>query len=70
MAAPNLKSIGDDRCENLRWKGLFIDAAPNPDIPEGEPAYWCLTTQICLGPDSKLVDHYECNPARKCYKPL
>ena len=67
MSVPRLD---EDRCENLRWKGLFIDAAPNPDIPEGEPAYWCLTTQICLGPDGEAVGVEGCTPQRKCYKAL
>jgi hypothetical protein len=58
-----------DRCENLRWKGLFVD--PNQDAPDsGDHIYWCLKTQLALGPDGKLVDKYECNPARGCYRAL
>jgi hypothetical protein len=70
MLPPKLNVVPDDRCENLRWKGLFVEAEHDPNIPQSDPAYWCLTTQICLGPDGKVVDHYECNPARKCYKAL
>jgi hypothetical protein len=66
-----LTNIGQDRCANLRWKGLFIEAAWDPTVPHGnDRAFWCQHTYNCLGPDSKLVDDYECNPARKCYEPL
>lgn len=61
--------IGGDRCESLRWKGLFVDA--ERDTPTGsDHIFWCLKTQIVLGPDGKLVDKYECNAARSCYKAL
>jgi hypothetical protein len=55
-----------ERCEDLRWKGLFIGG----DAPAADSICWCLKTQIGLGPDGKLVDRYECNPARPCYRPL
>jgi hypothetical protein len=55
-----------ERCDNLRWKGLFI----GDDAPAADSICWCLKTQIGLGPDGKLVDRYECNPARPCYRPL
>ena len=32
--------------------------------------YWCHSTQQCMGPDGKAVDHYECNETRQCYKAL
>jgi hypothetical protein len=66
-----LANIGQDRCANLRWKGMFIEAAWDPTVPHGnDRAFWCQHTYNCLGPDSKLVDDYECNPARKCYQAL
>ncbi len=55
--------------ENLRWKGLFVDA--ERDTPTGsDHIFWCLKTQIVLGPDGQLVDKYECNPGRSCYRAL
>ena len=36
------------------------------DIKPGTP----LGTTAVPGPDGKLVDDYECNPARHCYKPF
>ena len=67
----SLTRIDDDRCDNLRWKGLYIDAEWDESIPHsGDRLFWCHKTQQCLGPDGKLVDDYECNPARNCYKPF
>jgi len=67
----SLTRIDDDRCDNLRWKGLYIDAEWDESIPHsGDRLFWCHKTQQCLGPDGKLVDDYECNPARDCYKPF
>ena len=58
-------------CHCLRWKGMFIDAEWDPTVPHGnDRLFWCHKTQICLGPDGKSVDEYECNEARGCYKPL
>jgi hypothetical protein len=66
-----LVNIGEERCKNLRWKGLFIEAAWDPTVPRSnDRAFWCQHTYNCLGPDSKLADDYECNPARKCYEAL
>ncbi len=66
-----LTRIGIDRCENLRWKGMYVDAMWDPSVPHSnDRAYWCQKTQICMGPDGKIVDEYECNETRTCYKPL
>lgn len=60
-----------NRCCNLRWKGLYIDAERNPAEDTSEDtALWCLKTFTCLGPDGQAVDQYECAPSRKCYEPL
>ena len=61
----------EDRCANLRWKGLYMysPGAPPPEI-ESDHVYWCHKTLICLGPDGKGVDDYECCETRTCYKPL
>jgi|YelNatPaOPRAMG01_1025707.scaffolds.fasta_scaffold290642_2 hypothetical protein len=66
---PNIQHT--ERCENLRWKELFIDPSSDPNPPNGEERlFWCLKTQINLGPDGKFVDCYECSPGRSCYQPL
>jgi len=59
-----------ERCEKLRWKGLFVDAIQDPNLASGDRLFWCHTTQTCLGPDGKLADDEECNPARACYRAL
>ena len=52
-------------------KTVHIEAEWDPTVPHsGDRLFWCQTTQQCLGPDGKTVDDYECNPARKCYKPF
>ncbi len=63
METPALKVLG--RCENLRWKGLSVDDQTVQD--NGEHIYWCLKTQIGLGPDGQIVGKYDCNPGRGCY---
>lgn len=61
----------DDRCDNLRWKAMYVEAERTDAAPHsGDRLFWCHKTQQCLGPDGKLVDDYECNPARPCYKPF
>jgi hypothetical protein len=60
-----------DRCENLRWKGLYVTGEEGQSISgSGDRLFWCVKTQTCLGPDGKLVDDYECSPARSCYRAL
>jgi hypothetical protein len=71
MERPSLTKVGMNRCEKLRWKGLFIEAAEDPSIqPNNERSFWCQHTWNCLGPDGKLVDEFECSPARPCYEQL
>jgi hypothetical protein len=66
-----LNRIGDDRCQHLRWKGMFIEAEWDPTVPHGnDRAFWCCRTMINIGPDNKVVDEYECNESRKCYDAL
>jgi hypothetical protein len=55
----------------LRWKGMYIEAEWDPTVPHSnDRLFWCLSTQKCLGPDSKQVDEYDCNETRKCYVAL
>ena len=70
MERANLPVIDDDRCDFLRWKGLFVDVDPNTKYSSGDRLFWCHKTQNCLGPDGRVADDFECNPARGCYKPL
>jgi hypothetical protein len=71
MERPGLTRITDDRCEKLRWKGLYIEALEEPNAQHSnDRAFWCQHTFTCLGPDGKVVDDYECNPARACYEEL
>jgi hypothetical protein len=70
MEGQPLSVIGQDRCTNLCWKGLYIDAVWDPTVPQSERIYWCQHSYNCLGPDGKAVDEYECNPSRACYQSL
>jgi hypothetical protein len=71
MERAGITRIDEDRCANLRWKGMFIDAEWDPTVPHGnDRLFWCHKTQNCLGQDGKIVDEYECNEGRGCYKPL
>ena len=50
---------------------MFIEAEWDPTIRHSnDSAYWCQRTFICIGPDGKLVDEFECSPARPCYVEL
>ena len=35
MERAGLTRPDDDRCDNLRWKGMFIDAMWDPKVPHG-----------------------------------
>lgn len=50
---------------------MFFDTpGARKDPHRTEHAYWCHQTQNCMGPDSVVVDQYECNETRKCYQAL
>lgn len=72
MERPGVTPVDDDRCDLLRWKGIFIETEWDPkQVPHsGDRLFWCHKTQNCLGPDGKVVDEYECNETRGCYKAL
>jgi hypothetical protein len=71
MEPATLTRIDDDRCANLRWKGMFIPAEWDPTVQRcNDRAFWCQKTAIVLGPDGQLVDEYECHDGRKCYEAL
>jgi hypothetical protein len=57
-----------ERCGNIRWKGMFVDAEWDPTVPRSsDHLCWCLHTQNCLGPDGQVVGEDACNPNRSCY---
>lgn len=71
MERSSLVRIDDDRCDFLRWKGMYIPAEWDPTVQHGnDRLFWCHKTQNCLGPDGQIVDEYECHPKRNCYLPL
>lgn len=71
MEQPGLTILDDDRCEHLRWKSMYFETSWDPTVPRSnERLFWCHKTQQCTGPDSQLVDDYECNAARNCYRGL
>jgi hypothetical protein len=65
------KKVSMNRCEKLRWKGMYIEAECDPaDHYSNDGAFWCQHTFTCLGPDGKVADEFECSPARNCYEQL
>ena len=71
MERPGLTKVSMNRCEKLRWKGLYIEAVEDPSIaPNNDRSFWCQHTWNCVGPDGQLVDEFECSPARNCYEQL
>ena len=69
MSQPLFNVLPPGRCENLRWKGLFVDPSQT-SADSNDHIFWCHTTQLVLGPDGGLVDKHECNPGRSCYRAL
>lgn len=71
MEPAGLNVIDHNRCANLRWKGMFIDAEWDPTVQRGnDRLFWCVHTQNCLGPDGKLAADDECSKDRGCYEAL
>ncbi len=63
-------NVLNERCENLRWKGLFIDGGEGISTTGTPPIFWCLKTQLGIGPDGQLVGREECGPDRSCFRDL
>ncbi len=58
-------------CRRLRWKGMFIDAEPDPSIPNTRDGFfWCSLTMTCLGPDGRVADEESCCLGRGCHEAL
>ena len=71
---PELDNLNPNRpnlCSSLRWKGQFYTVTErDPEVTPSISAYfWCLHTQLCLGPDGGLAEPGECDKAgRACHK--
>lgn len=60
-----------NRCEKLRWKGMFIEADRDVNAQPGiHGPFWCQHTFKPFGPDGQSVDEFECCAARSCYEQL
>ena len=71
MERSSLARIDTDRCQCLRWKGMYVLSEVDPLVGHSNDGlFWCHNTSNCLGPDGKVVDDYECNETRECYKAL
>jgi hypothetical protein len=71
MERSSLARIDTDRCQNLRWKGMYVLSEVDPLVGHSNDGlFWCHTTSNCVGPDGKVVDDYECNETRECYRAL
>jgi len=60
--------LDEDRCQSLRWKGLFVLSESSRRTPT--TASSGHKTHQCIGPDAKIADDYECNETRGCYEAL
>lgn len=66
-----IKGLRENVCRRLRWKGMFIDVAPDPTIPNtSDGFFWCTHTMNCLGPDGKVAERDSCREGRRCYEAL
>jgi hypothetical protein len=67
----NLTGAGQSYCRRLRCKEMFVDTGlPFHPAQSASGAYWCNSTQNCLGPDGEVVDVESCKPGRACYEAL
>ena len=58
-------AVGRTAAITCAGRACIIEAEWDPTVPHGnDRSFWCQQTQKCLGPDGKIVDDYECNPAR------
>lgn len=71
FAGAREKGKGGGCCCQLRWKGMFIDAEPDPSIPNTRDGFfWCSLTMTCLGPDGRVADEESCCHGRGCFETL
>ena len=65
------RSRGPSCCARLRWKGMFVDAEPDPDVRNTRDGFfWCSLTMTCLGPDGRVADEESCRQGRVCHEEL
>jgi len=58
-----------ESCRRLRWKGMFVDAEPDPTVPSpGDGFCWCSLTAGLLGPDGRPAERDACDGRRSCYE--
>jgi hypothetical protein len=56
-------------CACLRWKGMYIDAEPDPLVPNpGDGLCWCRHTMTNVGPDGKAAEPDRCGEERSCFE--
>ena len=58
-------------CARLRWKGMFVDVEPDPEVPNPRDGFcWCGVTMTCLGPDGRVADEGRCSggSGRLCFE--
>lgn len=61
--------MGPDTCRCLRTKGMFIDAEPDPAVPDTSSGiYWCIHTMNQLGPDGEVAGPERCVQGRGCWE--
>lgn len=67
----DLGTQGRSCCARLRWKGMFVDAEPDPSIPNTRDGFfWCSLTMNCLGPDGRVAEEESCRQGRVCHEEL
>ncbi len=60
---------GFDLCRRLRFKGMFVEAEPDPSVPNtSDGMFWCTHTMNCLGPDGQVAGRDQCGPGRDCHE--
>lgn len=71
MIMLDVEQIKFQLCRRLRWKGMYVEAAPDLTVPPSNDAFfWCNDTMTCLGPDGNLANEEKCQSDRGCHEPL
>ena len=70
---PSSPLVGAHNCHQLRHKGMYVTAGPDPDEftfydKYESTAYWCVETQRGFGPDGEPVRPDCCTRQRGCCK--
>ena len=72
MERPGLTKVSMNRCEKLRWKGMFIEAEWDPTIQHcNDRAFWCQhTLKLPRAGRQGRATTSSAVPARSCYEQL